>query len=489
MPGPDFALTDAEIAAARPKKEVLDPDPPRDRIGFGGLNIFGTIVQEEYLQVLRGTRKIDTYAKMLTDATVQGFLQAIKTLYIDATWTVVEGGTQARAKRAAERVQRQLGIPPEGDRPVGLLDAWNDTLEAMLCCLDYGWQVLVENWRPGRAGEDDLVLDELLAIHPRTILQGARQWDFDERGYVKGFWQSGYTGTKWVNEQYVPIDRCLHLIHQPRFNNPEGTSALRSLYKNWFCLDHYYRIDGIGLERASSGVPIGTYPAGISEDDRLEFEAGLRHLQVCDSGYMMVPEGYTVTPFKLDYRSENVHNSIEHHRQQIVLTGLAEWMILGQTKRGSGGGKGDLSGDQIDMFTRFVNRHAATMAARLTLGTVRKIVYYNDPGLEPKLYPRIKVNVTRLSVFGFADALRKLLGSQPALKWQADKESNLDQIDLRERLALPQIPAGIDPTPPEPPAPAAGGRPPGENDEGSQPNNPESGEDARISRPTKPPSD
>lgn len=439
---------------------------PPPAIGFGGARVFNGFVTEEYLPELVGVRKVETYNRMRSDGQVEGVLEAIKAPICDATWTIHAAGTQRRKQVAADFVNETLGLQGK----CGTLgQPWVTAVRKSLSYLDYGFQILVLNWEQDLE-KNRLRLTELVDVHPRTILQGRRRWDFDDRGRLRGFWQTGYNGMNWV-EEYIPITRCVHFKRDDRHGDPEGRAVLRSAYQHYYFKRELYRFDGIGHGRASSGVPVGKYPEGTDPTQLTEFEDSLKALQVCEAGFIKMPVGFELENFKLGLDTDKIMLSIDHHDAKIPLCVLAEWMNLGQAKRGSA--PPQTSTDQINFFASVLSGEANYLAEMFNQHVVSDICGWNFPSLDPDDYPRVQVVVSRLSVFGFADAIRKLLGNQPAIWWQRK-----DQEQLRERFALPTL--DPDAQPPAPPAPPGGPGGGGENNAGDQPNNPEGGASGQL---------
>lgn len=466
------ALTDKEaneiIALAR--AQVGNPDPPLgEKIGFGGFKQFSGILAEEYQPKLHGVKKVEVFLEMRADPAIEALLLILKAPLLDATWTVEAGGTQARARKAADLVERQLGI----GRPLGVDDSFQAvTLWKLLSMFDFGFQLVTENWRDDGK---EIVLDDLIDLHPRTILQGARHWEFDDRGKTVGAWQTIYNPSSSGGQfggyvtTFIPIERMTHAICGQQFGSPEGRALCRSSYMPWYLRATIYKANAIGHVRAAMGCPHGTYPADSDPEDRTKFEDALRNILVSERAYILTPEGYLLENFKLEHDAENSLATIEHLGTMINLSVAGQFFNLGQTRRAGTGAGNDAAGDFVDMFTRVCSHYGNYIGGLITRGIARKIILYNYPDLKPELYPRVKATITRMSVFGYADALRKLLGNQAALVWTED-----DQKDLREKMNMPRLPDGVDPTPP-PIKPA-----PGANPDGSQPNNPASGEDASL---------
>ncbi len=440
---------------------------------FTGLNRFSGMIEEEYLSELRGLRKIQVYDKMLADPVIAGVLTASKQPIISGDWQVVPASKKPRSKDAAETVERQLGIGQKY-APQLLGCCWEMQLEKFLLALDYGWSLCVMNWE---AIGNETVIKELIPIHPRTILTGTKSWEWNDQGDLVRVWQTGYKGNKYV-ELGIPYDRCFHYVIDGRFGNPEGRSLLRTPYKPWMLGDTDYRLLSIANQRASSGTPIIKCPPNLSEELKEEAEELARRIHVNEQGWGRITGGpveqggYELESFKLETDITGLLRSIEHHNVMKATSVLMQWLLGGGASDNKGQTPSPTS-DPVEFSRICLDARAKSLASAINHKIVRDIVRLNHPSLDEKFYPQVRCHVSRLSAFGFADAIRKVMGTdQRAIIW-----GERDEEKLRTKLELPEIDAEearkesdyiIQPN--------VGGA----NDKGSQPNNPSSGEDARV---------
>ncbi|MDO8729283.1 MAG: DUF935 family protein, partial [bacterium] len=386
-------------------------------IGFTGIQRWGGLISEDYLPALAATKRIGVYARMRSDGMIQAILSALQLPIIAAAWVVEPAGQDAKAQAAAALVEEQLF------QRLGC--CWEDEVRQLLAYLQYGFHCAAKNWRL-EGGQ--VVLDELRPLHPRTILQGGRNWQFDEQGHVTGVWQYGTDGVNW-REELIPGEALLLLTHMGDYGNPEGQSVLRAPYKHWLVKDTLYRVQAIGLERAAVGTPIGKYPQGAAKGEQDDFLTSLERLIVNESGAIVIPngadgQGYSVENFSLELKTPDIMAAIHHHDAEIAKSVLAGFLNLGQ--EGAGGAYA-LSTDQTDLFLLSLEAIADYLCARINRSIIPQMVSYN---LATDQYPKLSATISRRSASALAGLLQPLTAG--TLTWGEG-----DEDWMREQLQLP----------------------------------------------------
>jgi SPP1 gp7 family putative phage head morphogenesis protein len=404
----------AKRPSAPPTSYRVRPDTSSS--GIYGLNRFGGLVAEEYLPELRGVQKIEVFTKMASDGLVSALLMALELPVRAASWVVEPGGKDANALRARDLVEDQLFNR--------LGQCWESEVEKALAYLQYGFQVCAKNWT---VENGEVVLSELRDLHPRTILQASKSWEFDDAGRLTGVWQYGNTGKVYA-EEFIPASAMLHFVHRGRNGNPEGQSVLRAPYKHWLIKDMLYRVDAIGKERGGVGTPVGTYPSGATPDDQNALKEFCQFVQVSENGYFVGPEGTKLENFAVTTSTEGILASIQHHNTMMAMSLLAQWLNLGQ--EGSGGAY-SLSADLTDLFLLSLETVGDYVAARINRHVIPEMVSYN---IATDQYPRVSATIARQSASALAALVRPLTaGQNPPLYW-----ADADEAWLRERLSLPE---------------------------------------------------
>lgn len=395
------------------------PGPSTVATGFIGLRRSGGIIFEEYLTELSQSRKINAFSQMRSDGTVNAVLLALSLPVIAASWVVEPAGKDANAKRAADLVQRNL---------MELLTCcWEQVVRDLLTSLPFGFSVCVKQWQVVKG---EALLSDLMPVHPRTILEGGKNWVLGPQGQLLGAWQFGTDGSTY-REEYLPGERMVHVAPSQEFRDPEGRSVLRGAYPHFKAKRQLYIIGGIGAERASVGVPIVTYDPQQITPDSTAYEAlqnFAEKMLVYENGYVLAPTGTEAKSFKPEVNHELLKDLTTHHDAQIAKSVLASFLQLGTDGKG---GAYALSADQTDLFLLCLQSLADYLCAVLNRQVVQELVGYN---IATDQYPKLSATVSRASASALADMMVKVTaGQNPAVTM-----GESDEDWLREQLQLPE---------------------------------------------------
>lgn len=405
--------------------------------GFYGYQRWNGLITEEYVAALNGGRKIDVYTKMRSDGLVEAMLAALRLPLIAATWTVERKGNDANSKKAADFVQQKLYEDL----------IWAEEVREMLTHLQYGFSLIVKQWA---IINHEAVVSELRPLHPKTIIEGGKNWDFDTRGRVRGVWQYGTDGTKWV-EEYIPATAFIHFSNDPAFADPEGRSILRAAYKHWLIVDMLYRVWAVGLERGAIGTPIGKYGPNASVEDQNALHAFVTGLVSYEEAGGTFPADTEIENYSLNIQTTDIKEAITHHKTEMAKSILAQWLMLGVDGQG---GAFALSNDQTDLFILCLEAQGKYLTSRLNKSLVKDLVQYN---FDTDQIPKLKITLSRSSIAALATAVRQLTaGKNPVIIPDEGIENFFrERMDLPERVGprppMSELVGGNDAPPPKDP--------------------------------------
>lgn len=329
-------------------------------LGSTGLNRFGGYVYEEFLPELRGRSAIKIYTEMAeNDATVGSLLFAVKMLIRQVEWPIVPFSEDPQDIANSEFLKSCFD---DMEQP------WIDTLGEILSMFTYGWSwhEIVYKVRLGAEFTDPTFCSKYtdgrtgwrkLAIRGQDSLQ---QWEFNECGDVLGMWQSAAPDYR---TRFIPLEKSLLFRPESRKGNPEGRSVLRNAYRSWYLKKHIENIEAIGVERDLAGLPVAWVPPDLLEPDapperralyeeikkivtnirRDEQEGLILPLAFDDNGNKM----YDLTLLASNSRRQfDTTAIISRWDQRILMTALADFILLGHTKVGTF----SLSSSKTDLF-------------------------------------------------------------------------------------------------------------------------------------------
>lgn len=318
-------------------------------IGSTGLNRFGGYVNEEFLRELKGRKGIEVYREMSkNDATIGALVFAIKMLIRQVQWPV-----EAFAETTIDEENAAFLETCFDD----MEQSWTDTIAEILSMIVYGWSwhELVYKTRVGPQEENPYTYSKYrdgrigwrrIPIRSQDTLW---MWDFAENGDVKGMFQ---VAPPDYRIRYIPYEKSLLFRPDTNKGNPEGVSMLRNAYRPWYMKKHIENIEAIGVERDLAGLPIAWVPADMLEPDApVERKAILAQVKKIITNIKRDEQEGIVWPLVYDEngnkefditllstgsrRNFDTTGIIGRWDQRILMTVLADFLLLGHTKVGT----------------------------------------------------------------------------------------------------------------------------------------------------------
>jgi hypothetical protein len=365
-----------------------DPLPQVDNfseLGATGLWRTGGFVIDDILPQLRGRQSLTAYRDMAeNDPIIGAILFAVERVILQVDWRVdpysdPTGETPLDADSAAAIFVQECMDD--------MSHSWHELMIAIVSFLTYGWSYfeIVYKQRKGPEQKDPSLRSKYSdnKVGWRKIAMRAQdslwQWQFDESGGVKAMIQRDPT-TGRLN--VIPIEKSLLFRTTSARGNPEGRSILRNSFKSWYYKRRIEEFEAVGVERDLAGLPVGYVPAEWMSATATPAErASLNAMERIVRGVkrnetegvilpMMFDEnGKQLVDFKLlnsgGARQFNTDQIITRYNQQIAMTCLADFIMLGHESVGSfalGASKVDLFMAAVESWIRLIaevfNSHA-----------------------------------------------------------------------------------------------------------------------------------
>lgn len=310
-------------------------------IGNTGTEHYNGYFSEEFNPKWRDSQRVEIVEEMRRgDAAIKGVLNAVKTPMLSADF-FIEGGEEEHEEFAREQTieSKTMSFP--------------QTLREQLTYLDFGHSVFEKIKYINQKG-----LVGLMRLAPR-IQSSIQNWELSDgspgiQQYVRNDEKSSEENRKWVFE--IPVSKLMIFTNEQEGADVTGQSILRSAYKHWKFKDGTYRVQAIGIERTSVGIPVATMPDSAGTQERDEMEDILENLRVNEEQNIVLPSPEYKIEF-LTVDSNAMGNSIEsfinHHNRMIMMSVLANFLDLGSGETGSFA----LSKDQSSFFLKHVEQH------------------------------------------------------------------------------------------------------------------------------------
>lgn len=340
---------------------------PFSEVGTTGLRQFGGYVLEEWLAQLAGRKAAWVWREMLdNDPIVGSIMFAIKMLARTIDWPVQEGNDA----QAAELVETALH---------DMEFSWSDTINEILSFLPYGWALeeVVYKRRQGpqpdppwNVTEDGSYTQEDNSYRASSDFTdgkiGWRKFSVRAQETLLRWGFDGYSGIRYMEQidwhggdHKVPLTKGLLFRTQKDRNNPEGRSILRNAFTSYWALKNLKQIEAIGVERDLAGVPVMTPPDGVNLFSAgnaallgkvQKMVTGLRRDEY--EGIVLPSAGWDLKLLSAaGSRQFDTDKVVRRYRQDIALSMLADFVLIGQDSVGSYAMvdvKSDLFGTALD---------------------------------------------------------------------------------------------------------------------------------------------
>lgn len=407
-------------------------------IGASGTQVWnGTLVGEEYLSTLDtsyGGNGFRIYNEMRrSDPIVRATLKLIEHTLKRGKWYVEPAGDSPQDKEIAEFVNDALFNR--------MTITWNDILRLICTQYAYGFMVFEKVF----IEEDGKIYWKKWAFRSQTTIEKFQTKE-GEDGITQQF--SSEMQGAGGNRPSIPLWKLLVFTHEKEGDNWRGTSLLRGAYKPYYFKSALEKIEAIGYERQSVGVPIGRMPIDPDPQDKTTVKELLENLRANEKAYALLPSGWEIE--MLDMKGNMTKEpgpAIMRKNWEIAINVLAPHVLMGAQDVGSFA----LAKVLAEMFINSIISYAEEISDTINSHAVKQLVDLNYPNVEN--YPtlavtgiqeidvdRLAVGIAHLSSSGFIafnerdeDYLREVLGL-PELDEDGEREDKT--VEKKENVEV-----------------------------------------------------
>jgi hypothetical protein len=389
--------------------------------GSGTTSYQGVVNNADYNPLLNteyGGSGLDIYDRMRkSDSTVRASLNIVKLGIQQAEWSVEAAEDEGEEEEVSNFVRQALF--EKIDRP------WQEVLREILTYLDFGFYVCEKVFKI----EDDgkIYWDKLAYRDQKSIVR------FETKDHEPGVVQhlSGdEVKEKGITDISIPRERLLIFTNEKEGDNMRGVSLLRGAYKSWFFKENLEKIDMMGFERESIGVPVFTMPQSPDPNDVAKAEELGENLRANEKAYICLPYDWT---FEVQYptggQRRNSNEALGRFDRQIFMNVLAAFLDLGSGPSGSRA----LSEDQSDAFYKSIKTLGDYICSIFNKDAIPQLVDLNFNGI--KNYPKLKVaGIEKINLEAFSNALQRFVLSKVL--------TPDDEVEdyVRDIMGLPDMP-------------------------------------------------
>jgi hypothetical protein len=324
-----------------------------------------------------------------TDPIVHGLLSAFTGLGLSADVKVQPGGEGTKVDEEAamfiESCLDDMSAP------------WKDVLSTIFTFVPFGHAPLevVYKLRMGNDKSskkrskfnDGKIGWRKWALRPQETID---EWDIDEHGGIKGFWQTNDNTTATTNRVYIPIKKTLLFRTSLEKNNPEGKAILEPIYRTWFYKRHYEELEAIGVKRDLCGLPVMSFPddqqiwAEANREKREEAEELVANIDRDEYEGLVKPEGVIFELMKgAGPRQFDINAIFSRQKLDIAIGTFTEFVVVGHEGQGSMA----LKRESIRMFLIALQAYHGMIGDVINRFAVPKLIDMN--GFKVTGYPEV----------------------------------------------------------------------------------------------------
>lgn len=404
------------------------------QIGASGTYITkGYITAEEYSIDLQGKYGLQVYAVMINDSTVRVLIDVITNPLLGVEWFFEPASKDPIDEKIAKHATYEFF------ERQGHMDYWNIMREGF-SFLPYGFFVgeLVYDDDVQWNGQTYIGMKTVASRKQRSILRFKATINGQEVDGVEQILPTGMTGDgrSAATTAHIPRNKLLYVANNQQGENYFGESLLRPVYKNWKIKDGLDIMQAVALENMALGIPYikkGINGVNVSEPELEKAREKIRQQRANEEGYWEFPVGVEVGFIDMKgHTTKDVMPTIEYHDRQILLRGLAQFLLLGSQ---DSAGSRAVSQDHSRLFVKAQEAMAKQWQTAWQRDVVNRWVDLNYSKASLKNgYPKFThASISDEDVGETAKAVEALMGAG-ALHPDRDSENR-----MRHMLGWPEL--------------------------------------------------
>lgn len=395
-----------------------------DQTAKSGLIRHGRMIEEEFMRELQDDGGAKLYTEMSVHPVISAVLFAIQMAQRKVNWFVEPASEDKADEEAAEFLESAR---------VDMSQTWDDIVSQVFTMLKYGFAVCelvykkrlgsdppnyIEDPASSQFNDGKIGWRRWQFMSPRTLSPGGR-WEFDEQGRVLSITQQPPPD---YGDITVPIEKALLFRTRVEWDNPEGFSILRPMYRPWYYATNLSEVEAIGAERLGLGIPIvymgnDTSKSGASSD-RAVYEKIVRNVRadeqmgiVFDKVKLGTGEKGQGVLFELMSPPSrgfiDFDQVITRYEQRMAMTVLSQFIFLGMSNVGTQA----LASKAVDVFREAIGAWSTMMADVINRFAIPRLFELNAFGI--KELPKLKHSEASVpNLNEIASFINALVGAQ-----------------------------------------------------------------------------
>lgn len=379
-------------------------------LGQSGLKLYNGIVQDDFLREWRGIEAYKRANEMrLNSAVIAALLAAVE-------FSIGQINIELSSEKSEDpRIELW-------DTFVSKVDGgFQNHIRECLSFLPFGFSLFEIVW--GNF-EGSIIPMKLAPRGQDTVYK----WVIGANGEVEGFTQQAPPDYRLVE---IPSSKLLHYRFRPERGNPEGRSILRPAWVSYYYAKSIMQIEAIGVERDLAGMPVIKLPQSADVDehdpnsDYSKAAMIVRNIRRDEQEGIVLPspEWELTLLASSGTRQFDTDKIINRYESRMLMSALAQFLMLGQENVGSLA----LSGDQSDLFNMSINTVADIITDTISTQLLPTFMSLNGYDLKGLTLTHSRVGDTNLEAL--ASAVKNF---EAFLTPTAE-----DEVYVRQLLGLP----------------------------------------------------
>ena len=303
------------------------------------------------------------YEEMAEDDQVSVCLQLKKDLILGSGYQILteEDGQEEIVKDIEQ------GLEDDCDAP------FLDSIEEIMDAYTKGFSLTEKIFKVRDNGK--LGVKALKTRHPNSWLLFQ-----DDKGNIEKYEQQTINGKLDIDPKSL-----IHFVNNRKYQNPYGTSDLRSCYAAWFAKRQVVRYFGIFLEKAASPIPIGKYDKNAPANTAENLLNILKKFQTKTA--IAIPKDLEVQFLECKSNGEAYSKALNIFNMFIARS-LFIPDLMGMSGSETSGGSHALGKEQMNVFFMHINRRRMSLEKLINKHIIWPMVVYNYGFIEN--FPKFK---------------------------------------------------------------------------------------------------
>lgn len=354
-----------------------------------------------------------------TDSACAALFKAVTLPIRSVKWWVEPASDSNEDKKIADSITWNLVD--------GMTYGFDSFLSEALTCVSRGFSLFEKVFEEADAEEftGTIKWKKFAFRSQRTI----DEWDVDSKGSVKRVHQDFGEGEHSVRV-WMPIEKLLIFTYQKEGNNYLGDPLFRACWRDYYYLDGLERIEAIGLERFWIGIPWIQLPKNATTSDKDTAFDIVKKIRGDEASGLVTADSWVFDILRVATEGGAMTEVIGRYRRNIFLTGLAQFLALGDKSVGSWA----LSKDQSTFFLFALNSVADSVLAEImNKHAIPQLVKMNWPRVTK--FPKLTHDdIEQIDIGAFAVNMGKFVETG----YLTSPDTNIEE-QVREMMGLPEM--------------------------------------------------